>query len=383
MILQYTDPKISPENPNPEDMNRYWYVWFRYYNPKTGGFEQLRFKKEINRLKNYSERLAAAKGLCVVLTNKLKDGWNPFAPALVAEVIKIHTVESAINFMLTIKSKTLRKKSYDTYKYICRLFIKWLTDKELNETKVKSFSPQLAQAYMDDLLLTKSYSGRTFNDHLLILRTMFNTFKARRWITDNPFQVVEWKTETIGRNHAYTSDEKEKLSKYLRENKPRLYYATQFLFHCYIRRTELTFIQVKHVDLVNHTIIVPDGKNNSQESVVIPIGLRQIIEEMQLWKYSGENYIFGKGLKTGPNRFKNPNQLSFQHNNIVKKLGISAEKGFYSWKHSGVCAYYYATGKDIYSLMRQLRHRSLETTQIYLKSLGLVNNDAFMNARVA
>lgn len=35
---------------------------------------------------------------------------------------------------------------------------------------------------------------------------------------------------------------------------------------------------------------------------------------------------------------------------------------------------------DMYSLMRQLRHTELTTTQIYLKSLGLVDNSAIRNA---
>lgn len=46
-------------------------------------------------------------------------------------------------------------------------------------------------------------------------------------------------------------------------------------------------------------------------------------------------------------------------------------------------AYYYLTKKDIYSVMRQLRHRDLNTTMIYLKSLGLIKNDVFKEATAA
>lgn len=67
----------------------------------------------------------------------------------------------------------------------------------------------------------------------------------------------------------------------------------------------------------------------------------------------------------------------------INKLGIDTQKGLYSWKHSGVCYYYYLTNKDIYAVMRQLRHRDLSTTMIYLKSMGLIQNDAFRNAMVA
>lgn len=157
------------------------------------------------------------------------------------------------------------------------------------------------------------------------------------------------------------------------------------MFHTFIRRTELTCIKVKHVDLVNCSIIIPGeyAKNNAQESVVIPKDLEPVLHEMDLHKYSSEDYLFGRQMMTGPVQYKNPNWISTRHNEFIKKMGIGTEKGLYSWKHSGVCHYYYLTNKDIYAVMRQLRHRDLSTTMIYLKSMGLIQNDAFRNAMVA
>jgi len=129
-------------------------------------------------------------------------------------------------------------------------------------------------------------------------------------------------------------------------------------------------------------IIIPgeNAKNGHQESVVIPLGLEPIIGEMRLTDYDPEDYVFGRGLRTGPRPLRNPNFISTEHNTISKELGISGDKGLYSWKHTGVCAAYYATGKDIHAVMRQLRHRDLATTMIYLKSLGLVQNDVFRSS---
>lgn len=250
---------------------------------------------------------------------------------------------------------------------------------------VSQFTGPKAQEYMDWLLMKKQYSGRTFNDHLIVLRTFFNCFIDRDWIAKNPFRAVKKKTQTTGRNLAFTDHERKLLSDTLYKQDRRMYYFTQFMFHCFIRRTELTAIQVKHIDLVNMTITIPGemAKNNTQESVVIPKGLEPVIKEMALKLYPADYYVFGRGLKTNANPYKNPNAISTRHNNISKELGIPEIKGLYSWKHSGVCAYYYKTNKDIYSIMRQLRHRDISTTMIYLKSMGLVQNDAFRNAMVA
>lgn len=383
MNIRYTDPKISPEAPKPSDTRVNWYVWFRFTDPVTGATKQLRYKKDINKYKDYKERLLHAKGLQISLLEKLKTGWHPLEKKL--DVIHIDTIGTAIKHILNIKDQTLKVKTKQTYKHITKLFTEWLDKRGMLNYPVKLITPQVAQEYMDYLLLKRNYSGRTFNDHLIILRTFFNCFVERDWIIKNPFRSVKRKTATVGRNHAFSDKEKTDLEKHLRENDLRLYYLTQIMFHCFIRRTELSFLQVHHIDLVNNTIIIPgqNAKNNAQETVVIPIGLEPILKEMRLENYQPTDYIFGRRLLTGPCRYKNPNHISTRCNKIVKALGISGEKGLYSFKHTGVCHYYYATGKDVYSVMRQLRHRDLNTTMIYLKSLGLVQNDTFRNARVA
>lgn len=383
MNIRYTEPKISPEAPKPSDMNVNWYVWFRFTDPVTGVTKQLRYKKQINKYKVFKERLTEAKAVQLALEEKLKSGWHPVHKDV--QVIRIDTISTAIKHILNIKDQTLKLKTKQTYKHITKLFTDWLEKKAMLNYPVKNITPAVAQEYMDYLLLKKMYSGRTFNDHLIILRTFFNCFIERDWIYKNPFRSVKRKTATIGRNHAYNDKEKTELENYLKKSDTRLYYLTQIMFHCFIRRTELTFLQVMHIDLVNNTIIIPgqNAKNNSQETVVIPVGLEPVLKEMCLEKYLPTDYIFGRRLLTQFKRYTNPNHISTRHNNIVKNLGISSEKGLYSWKHTGVCHYYYATGKDVYSVMRQLRHRDLNTTMIYLKSLGLVQNDAFRNARVA
>lgn len=136
--------------------------------------------------------------------------------------------------------------------------------------------------------------------------------------------------------------------------------------------------------MINKTIVIPgeNTKNKHQESVVIPNGLEKVINEMELHQYPADEFVFGRRLLTCSVQYKNPNWISTRHNDIVKKLKMDPEKGLYSWKHTGVCNYYNVM-KDPYAIMRQLRHRDLNTTMIYLKSMGLIQNDAFRNAQVA
>ncbi len=384
MQKHYTDPKICPLNPAQKDMMKEWYVHFRWYDAIGEKWKQFRYKKGINEYHNYRERLAEANGLRQALKEKLRDGWDPLTK-IKQNVVIIYSAGEAIDYILNIKSPVLSPKSKYAYKYITKNFKDWLTANNMVNGPVKKITDIHAQNYMDNLLLTKNYSGRTFNDHLIVLRTFFNLIKKKKWIDDNPFHAVDMQRETVGRNHAYTDTERKLLEDELYLNDRRLYFLTQFIYHCFFRRPEIVSIKIHHIDVFNRTIIVPgrNAKNRSQESVVIPDGLMEVIKEMELHKFSPDSYLFGRRLLTCAVQYKNPNWISTRHSEFVRKLKFDSEKGLYSWKHTGVCNYYYATNKDIYSIMRQLRHRDLNTTMIYLKSLGLIQNDVFRKARVA
>lgn len=379
----YTEPKLSPTQPKSCDMSKTWYVWFRFFDASTNQWKQLRFKKGINEIKNYKERLVSANALKQAIKEELEDGWNPILKEQPNNIMLYGLVES-LDYILQVKSATLKRKSQYAYRYIIACLKQWLKLQGLLDIQTSAFTPGHCQQYMDWLLMTKQYSGRTFNDHLVVLSTIFNCFIEREWIMKNPFRSVKRKTQTIGRNLAFTDREKRQIEAKLFQDDRRLYFFTQIMFHCFIRRTELVSIQVKHIDFTNNTIIIPgeNAKNNQQESVVIPKGLEEILKQMQLYQYPSDYYVFGRRLETGPVKYKNPNWISTRHNEIVKKLGINSQKGLYSWKHTGVCNYYQAI-KDPYAIMRQLRHRDLNTTMIYMKSMGLIQNDSFRNAKVA
>jgi integrase/recombinase XerD len=378
----FTEPRLCPARPESCDISKDWYVWFRFFDAHTGKWKQLRYKKGINEIKKFKERLLQANALKQVLKEELRDGWNPLTND---RVIKIYSLTEGLAYILSLKTKSIRLKTKYTYTHIIKLFKDWLISRNQDDISMRMFTPSMAQEYMDQLVVERNYSGRTHNDHLVILSTFFNCMIEREWITKNPFKAVKRMKTTIGRNLAYTETEKEKLKALLKRKDPWLYYFTQIMYYCYIRRTELLRLKVGDFDLVNHTIVIRAevSKNKTQESVVIPEGLDALLKEMRLEHYPADHFVFGRHLYPSEIVYTNPDHVSARHNKFVRQLSLSSQKGLYSWKHSGVCAAYYATGKDIYSLMRQLRHRDLNTTSIYLKSLGLVQNDVFRKAMVA
>ena len=201
----------------------------------------------------------------------------------------------------------------------------------------------------------------------------------------HPFKGISQLPEQGGNNLAYSEPERLKVIDYLKANDRRMYYAVSFLFHGFIRKTELTTIKVGDIDFENKTIRINSGaaKNRTQESVTITEGLLQVITEMGLDLAPAGHFIFGHQMMTVEKKINKPDNISDRYLEIKKEIGFVAGDGktFYAWKHTGVVAYWNAL-KDPYAIMRQCRHRDLKTTLVYLKSLGLNPNFQFRDAMV-
>lgn len=376
--FSWTEPRLCHYG---YDLQRKWFVYFDYTDHLAFETKRLQFRGPINKAKKKEERVRLAAALIAYWKGELSGGWSPFGKDQCQPVIR-PTVTEAFAHILELKASSCGKRTLEAYRYIVKLFSEWLTKGRLHNMYIDMLEPVHARSFMDFLQLKKGYSGRTFNGHLTVLSTFCNEMTEREWIKKNPFRKIGKLPVGIGRNTAFTDREKEMLKAHLLAGDLSMYYFTQFIYYCFIRRTELTRLKVGNIDWKNMTIIIPSdvSKNRKQESVVIPVGFAGLLKEMGLQALSPEWYIFGRHLKPGPIIYSNPAHISTRHNTICRQLGIAKEKGLYSWKHSGVCALYPVLNGDIYALMRQLRHTELTTTQIYLKSLGLTDNKAIRNA---
>ena len=361
------------------DTSRNWFVSFSFKDILTGHEKRLQFRGGINRIKNKEQRLIEGRALAKFWKLQLEAGWNPFG----TDLPKLNpTIPQAFDAITDIKFPTIGKRTAETYKYVTKLFKEWIDEHRMSSLDIGQLDASHARHYMDYLTLTKKYSGRTFNDHLTVLSTYINAMIDRDWIAKNPFKKIRKNKIDIGRNIAFSDDERKALSAHLKASDIQLYYFTQFIYYAFIRRSELTRLKIGNIDTKNWTIVVPShvSKNRKQESVVIPEGLKKIIKEMKLPKQP-DWFLFGRGLMPSENQYINYNHISTRHNNVCRELGIGKEKGLYSWRHSGACFLYPLLNGDMYALMRHLRHSDLTTTQIYLKSLGLTDNIAIRTAK--
>lgn len=374
-MKDYTIPKLYKGK-------KEWYVYFRYkfYNTITEKWQWKLFKhRQGLSVENLKDRERTAKILCGELLKLLKEGFNPIegVHGEESEIVQLKQTEllPLLRNMLAIKKENIRVRSYQSYKYSIDVFEKYLVAHNMQFIKSKGYGD--AMMFADWMIKDMKYKGKTFNGMVTFMRTMFNMLVERQVIIKNPFAKIKRVPEDVGKNIAFSEEQKQTIKKYLLEHNPNLFLFCKFIYHCFYRPSELLGAQVGDIHLQDRTIIIWGGisKNRKQLPATIPDSFLIELEELNFSRHKAEHLLFGKNLLVGSEPIHR-NTVSRWHSEVLKELEIPNEHTMYSWRHTGVCDAYRA-GVPFLDIMRQLRHHSAEQTLTYFKSMGLQPNTGF------
>lgn len=339
-----------------------WYVYYSIY--ENGKRKKYSYTDNMNREKNLKERQKIANNLIRDITtlHQVKKTDVPKS---------LKPLSLLLDEMLELKKPSVRSRTYETYKYGVRVFKRFLEGtNQLNATDFKGLS-------FADWLVKEGYSGRGFNNLIILNRILFNMLEERELILKNPLKKVPQHPESQNSHRAFSKEQKEQLKEYMLKHDPLLWNFVKFIYHPWIRPAEILQLKVSDIDLERRTIMIWGGvaKNRMQIPVDIPDSFIDEVKGMKLHRYPAESYLFGYQFMICPKPYSR-NRVSKRHSEILKKLGY--QKGFtmYSWKATGMCDAYDA-GVDVYAIMRQARHHSLDQTITYLKSMGRIPNVSF------
>lgn len=358
---------------NSKGENADWYVYFKVRNPDTGQMHPLAKRGKINYLKTVTERRREGRFLVNLINELLSQGkLSPFkTKEPQVSLIELFQKETEL------KKNNLRRRTWQSYTYSTGLLIKWMRLNNLENLEPQEFTKAHAREFCDYMIREKKYAGITFNDRKRDIGIYFNAFVDREVISVNPFKKIKSLPQEMGKNIAFSPAQQKKLIEYLKKKNYRLYLFTQFIYFCYLRPIEILRLKVSNIDLKRNVITIygNQSKNKKTETVVIPEAFKKIVSEMNLNKYSADDYIFGRGLLTC-DKSLGRNSVTSLHTKFLRKLKFHNHLTMYSHKATGNVNAFKA-GIDIYSIMRQNRHASINQTMTYLKSLGLYPNTEF------
>lgn len=376
-------PRFNRQN---GDVNKKWYVEFafrvpgddtpyryRVYSGLCSGSVQERDAVGQQLVEYYTEYLKSGEYLNTKPNlNPLKENetYRPENKKWMEKNRELMMDRLMPRFLKSIRT-TLRKKTHQDYSSKMSIFLLWLDKSGLSRTPVTLVGRATIMPFFEMLATERKLCRRTIEKYMQILRAFFNWCEdmGLREYDTNPIRRIPKMGKVIDCSpDVFSKTDRERLRDSIKPKEPWLWLACEMLYYCAIRPgTEMRLLKVSDIDLERRTIRVDAelAKNKRTELVTFPNELLQHMLELNVDKYDGNMYVFGRygapsltpmGKNTMRNRFNQYREL----------LKISSDKKFYSWKHSGAISAI-ENGATIYEVKDQLRHVSIVTTEEYLK----------------
>ena len=159
----------------------------------------------------------------------------------------------------------------------------------------------------------------------------------------------------------------------MKEHAPELFLFTRFIYYGSVRPGELIQLKIKDINLRTRTIHISANVSKTKTPRTVPIikPFLDFILDSKILEQPINNFIFGNRLKSST-KPASVNYAALLHRRILTKLKIHQPTitTLYGWKHTGNINAYLA-GMDIKTIQTLNGHKSMETTGIYLRKLGL------------
>lgn len=297
-------------------------------------------------------------------------------------------IVEAMNVALKIKCASDREHTRITYSSFTRIFCQWLKEQDLEHLPVGSFDRAKAKSFLDWVLLERktrdgnAVGGRTYNNYILNMRSLFYELVDREYLSENPFANMKKRKEEQKLRHPFTQEDSDAIAAYVYQHDKPVYLAILLISHCGLRLSELRRMRARDIDL-NRGLIILGGdqtKNRERAFITIPSVAIETLKSFHIERIPASHLIFGLEMRPHPKEAVGRNTITRRFREMlltmVKQGRIASAEGYtaYSWKDTGAIAMV-KSGMDIVTIQKHLRHKSLDTTQRYLQSLGVINRD--------
>lgn len=420
----YTEPAICPKNPSASNMDTDWFIQFRFYDQAKKKWILKTYKKGINYIRKYKDRLANANALKDALLKQLEKGWNPLAGTMPFDQI-VNPLDNNIAQLPFIKAldhalKECKISPASLKEY--RLTVNRIIDaskKVLTPTKdgechidysaipisdIKKYHIKLVleQAYRD-----YKWTEKSWNKHLGNLQGVLSRLVDNDVFEHNPAHDIKYlDVAESNKFEPLTEADKKKIREDIFLTNFGFYVYLMTLYHAGLRPFEVLAIRISDVHLDRRLIkIVPDpSRDNSKTKNVRLVPLNDdLYALLKVWIEGNENntdlFLFGSPYESGlgnrgsakggwtgamhPDYFR-PSNTRIKRDTVTRlwkallkdKLGV--DKYMYALKHTGGDDKIMA-GVDLDALRDLYGHTNKRMTERYVKRLKDIYKNEIIN----
>lgn len=350
-----------------------WYIDYTRYDPQSGAelrhrqdfdlndIEDLRVRQEVGeRLARYIEVFAPAPRQMPVARSEQK------------------TVRQAVEYAVGLKMALPRKNSRKTYAAISKKLLAWCEQLHYSDLPVCDFARRHCRAFWDVLVSSGEYRGRSLNNYLVCLRTLWNELQEREIVQDNPWTKI--KPERVGEKvrRPFTDQERRTVAAEIEQTDYWMFRGVLLQFFCYIRPVELLRLRFKNFDLGRGVVTVEssEAKSWKKRVVTIPKSVIHYFTDGVFDRQPANYYLFGR-KQIGPRSWSlepattqiSEGRMYIRHRRVLQRLKDAGKLGditglhWYSWKDTGISIHTRKTSPV--ATKDQAGHADLSITSVY------------------
>lgn len=354
-----------------------WYIDFVRVDPETGEETRHRQDFDLNDIEDLKERERVGERLVryieafVPAPKSRKDSEKTDSP----------TVKDAVEAVVALKMRLPRKNSRKTYSAISKKLLAWCGRLGYAHTPAVEFGKKQCRAFWDGLVSGGEYKGRSLNNYLACLRTMWNEMQERDQVKDNPWTKI--KPERVGEKsrRPFTDEERRIVAAYIEETDYWMFRGVLLQFFCYIRPVEMLRLRFKNFDLGRGLVTVEsaDAKTWRRRVVTLPKSILPYFTDGIFDRQPANYLLFGR-KEVGPHMWVlqpattpvSECRMYKRHRRVLERLkgegrltGDISGLTWYSWKDTGISMHTRKTSPV--ATKDQAGHADLSMTSVYYR----------------
>ena len=275
------------------------------------------------------------------------------------------SLQNALEIVLNSKRKILMPRSMVILERTARVFIAFVGNIPLSDV-----APRHVLLWTDSMTI----ADQSINSLVRDLRTLFAYLVQLDYIKTNPCQNMKARrVKDAKSNEAYTPAEL-KLVMEACKFFPNLYVIACFMYAAFLRPSETIRMKRKHIDFERNIIVLPAKIRKTNFDFVMPL-TQQLKNDLILYGknlLNPDDFIITNGWNkpVGDGYFS----TAFFKIKVANPTIISKHQTLYSIRHTAACEYFQKT-QNLSHLSKLMGHTSINTTIIYLRSLGRIVGD--------
>ena len=341
--------------------------------------KRTRLSSVVNRYRTVRERRIAAQELVEEINRKLAGGWSPLHQS---EDSRLYTPISELceKFVTAKEREGVRATTLTNYKSYTGLFLRWCEDTGRSRKCSGTFLRVDAVQYMDSIL-EKGTGNRHYNNTMKALRCFWQWAFEHCYCKENPFAGLKLLPKTAKKRILVDAESRRRVTTYFEREKPQMLLVSMLVYSSAIRPKEISNIQLKHINLARHFILIEadNAKNGKARCATITREIENLLAPL-LERYSNKDYyLFGTGKQMLPGEKQaRRNYFTKCWDKMRSDLMLPEEMQLYSLRDTGLTDLLHA-GVDQLTVQHHADHSSLAIQNIYTDHYDAELNDRVYN----